>query len=114
LERDATLLAPIGPGSTVAFPGRPLVAVDLYASIRHGTLPNSSFAGYDTNVIRYVDDRNPMPGLRGRWLGDPRLRRFDYVLLRDAHERLPGLELVSRDGEWELYAVCGSRKRPRC
>ena len=114
-----TLLAPIGPGSTASFPGKPLVALELYATLRHGGLPNASFAGYDIMLIRYVNDRNPMPGLGAGWLTDPALRRFDYVLLREAGAasaaaRPRVLRQVARDGEWVLFGVCGSKATPRC
>jgi hypothetical protein len=118
LEHGDTMLAPVGTGSTVSFPGKPLVALELYASVRHGSLPNGSFAGYVINLIRYVNDRNPMPGLGGGWLDSPALRRFDYVLLRApgnlAVSRPEKLQAVSRDGDWALYAVCGSKKLPHC
>lgn len=113
-----TLLAPIGAGSTVAFPGKTLIALGLYASVRHGGLPNSSFAGYGIGFIRYADDRNPMPGLGAGWMSDPELRRFDYVLLRENVAALGAprnvLHLVAKDGAWWLFAVCGSKALPLC
>lgn len=118
LHPHDTLLAPIGAGSTTSFPGKPLVALELYASVRRGGLPNSSFAGYDIMFIRYVNDRNPMPGLGGGWIDSPALRRFDYVLLREnaaaAGARKQVLRLVEKDGDWSLFAVCGSKALPVC
>lgn len=109
-----TLLAPITPGSSVAFPGKPLVALDLYASVRHGGLPNASFAGYGINVIRYVGGKNPMPGIVVGWLNDPALTRFDYVLLRGVPPKSKRLQPVAEDGDWKLLAVCGGRVQPSC
>jgi len=118
LEPGSTLLAPIGSGSTEAFPGKPLVALGLYATVRHGGLPNSSFAGYDVNFIRYVNGKNPMPGLGAGWLENPSLRRFDYVLYRGSVTPLAGrasvLRLIGQDGAWSLFRVCGSRALPSC
>lgn len=118
LHPHETLLAPMGTGSTVAFPGRPLIALELYATARHGGLPNASFAGYEINFIRYVGGRNPMPGIGTAWLDHPGLTRFDYVLLRGAAAagvaRSKKVAPLARDGEWVLYVVCGSRSRPTC
>jgi hypothetical protein len=112
-----TLLAPMRGGSTVSFPGKPLVGVEVYASIRHGGLPNMSFAGYDVNVVHYVDGKNPMPGLIVGWLDSPGLLRFDYVLQRSpndmAAKRPDLLRRVATDGDWALYAVCG-KDASRC
>ncbi len=117
LGHGDTLLAPVGV-STTSFPGKPLVALELYGSIRAGGLPNTSFAGYDINFIHYVDGKNPMPGIRGNWIDHPALSRFDYVLLRGpvgvAANRPRVVQPVARDGDWSLYAVCGSRARPTC
>lgn len=59
-----------------------------------------------------------MPGLVVDWLESPALTRFDYVLLRRAKDpaaaRPDLLQRVATDGDWVLYAVCGSRGRPRC
>jgi hypothetical protein len=116
LRPGDTLFAPTR-GAAAAFPGKPLIGLDLYASIRHGGLPNQSFAGYDCNLVRYVD-KNPMPGLRAPWLGNSALSRFDYVLVRSADiaaaARPDILEPVAREDEWVLYGVCGSRSRPGC
>ncbi len=113
-----TLLSPLQGGSTVSFPGKPLAALELYATVREGGLPSSSFAGYGSLIVRYVGDRNPMPGLIVSWIGSPALTRYDYVLLRRpsdpgaAHPEL--LQHVATDGDWVLYAVCGSRHHARC
>ncbi len=114
-----SLLAPLSPAGTRAFPGKPLVALDQYGSIRKGSLPNSSFAGYEINFIRYVGGKNPMPGILGAaWLDHPGLQRFDYVLLRGAGNlaatRPKQLRQVARDGDWVLYGVCGSRAIGAC
>jgi hypothetical protein len=120
LRPGETLLAPIGVGASTAFPGsKPLIALELIASVRRGGLPNGSFAGYNINFIRYVGDRNPMPGISGPgWIDHPGLRRFDYVLLRGgtggAGLRPRVVQEVARDGEWTLFAVCGGKARPRC
>ncbi len=113
-----TLLSPLRGGATVSFPGKPLAALEQYATLRHGGLPNSSFAGYGSLIVRYVGNKNPMPGLVVDWLESPALTRFDYVLLRRAKDpaaaRPDLLQRVATDGDWVLYAVCGSRGRPRC
>lgn len=114
-----SLLAPIDRVGTIAFPERPLVALDLYASIRRGGLPNASFAGYEVNFVRYVNNQNPMPGLsRSSWQGSKELKRFDYVLLRGpigpAIERDRALQLVAKDGDFALLSVCGVGVQPRC
>jgi hypothetical protein len=115
LGEGDTLFAPTR-GTAASFPGKPLIGLDLYASIRHGGLPNQSFAGYSCNLVRYID-KNPMPGLHGRWIGDPALTRFDYVLVRStdsaAAERPDVLVPVGTDDGWLLYGVCGSRSRPK-
>ena len=113
------LLAPLDRVSTGAFPEKPLAALDLYAAIRHGSLPNASFAGYEINLVRYANNANPMPGLmRGAWQRSPGLKRFSYVLLRasfgSAIERDGTLQLVAKDGEFALFAVCGTGSPPRC
>ncbi|AUX45124.1 uncharacterized protein SOCE26_066050 [Sorangium cellulosum] len=109
LSRGQTLLAPLDAwGATTTFPVKPLRSLQEIATVRHGGLPNHSFAGYGINIVQYVGGRNPMPGLGQNWLSHPELARFDYVLLRSpsaallAHERL---ELVARDGRWALFAV---------
>jgi len=113
-----TLLASLSDVSTRSFPGKPLVALDLYASVRHGGLPNASFAGYDINVIRYVGDKNPMPGISGRWAGHPELSKFDYLLVRAPlppnAAQANGVNLVASDGGFWLYGICGSRAFPDC
>jgi hypothetical protein len=119
LQKGDTLLAPIGGGATDSFPepAKPLVAVEQYATIRHGGLPDKSFAGYDTNIVRYVNGTNPMPGFNGAWRARlPELRRFDYLLMRiEVAPPLPDhLHLVATDGAWRLYAVCASRAHPQC
>lgn len=114
-----TLLAcPPGAGRSPVFdqPNKAMIELEQYVTIRHGSLPNSSFAGYPMGFVRYVDGRNPMPGLFCRWAaGKPELTRFDYVLSRTgAGVPDPRLLLLERRGDWELYAVCGSTRWPRC
>ncbi len=114
-----TLFASLDRASTSSFPEKPLVALDLYASIRGGGLPNASFAGYDINLVRYVNDRNPMPGLSpGAWQGSAGLKRFDYVLVRApvsaAVERDRSLRLVATEEGFALFSVCGGGSQPRC
>ncbi len=109
--------APAGEGVSKDFAGptnKPMRELQQYASIRYGGLPNSSFAGYGINYIRYVNNRNPMPGYYGpSWGRD--MTKFDYVLCRagggttDKRYRL----LETKAG-WELYSVCGSARFPTC
>jgi len=111
-----TLLAPMD-GVTRSFPVKPLIHVEVYASVRRGGLPNKSFAGYDINVIRYVGGKNPMPSLNLQdWSKRPDLTRLDWVLLHGpAVNNAPKrLSLVARDGEWGLFSICDSRKGPPC
>lgn len=110
-----TLLAP-GDGATISFPVKPLINLELYATVRRGGLPNRSFAGYDVNFIRYANGKNPMPGLGKNWANRPELTRFDWVLLPSARVKsLPKrLSFVAGDHGWSLFAVCGSRKGPIC
>jgi len=110
-----TLLAP-GDGVTKSFPVKPLINLDLYATVRQGGLPNRSFAGYDVNFVRYANGKNPMPGLGRDWGSRPELTRFDWVLLPNTAEKASPkrISFVARDGGWALYAVCGSRKGPVC
>ena len=113
------LFAPLDRVSTISFPEKPLIELDLYATIRHGGLPNASFAGYAINFVRYMNERNPMPGLSPyAWQGSPGLLRFDYVLVRapvsPAIERDPALRLVAKDGGFALFSVCGGGSRPLC
>ncbi len=109
LSRGQTLLAPLADwGATRSFPGKPLRAVQEIATVRHGSLPNSSYAGYGMHFIQYVGGENPMPGLGLDWLHHPELTRFDYVLLRSPTAAVlddPRLELSARDGAWALFAV---------
>lgn len=115
IQPGDTLLAP-GDGATKSFPVKPLIHLDMYATVRRGSLPNKSFAGYDINFIRYANGKNPMPGLGKDWANKGELTRFDWVLLPNANAKsLPKrLSFVARDGDWALYAVCGSRKGPIC
>jgi hypothetical protein len=109
--------SPPGEGASKDFDGptnKPTRELQQYASIRHGGLPNSSFAGYGINYIKYVDG-NPMPGLSGMGFG-PQMAKFDYVLTRagSGPNDSEHFTLFSRVKGWELYAVCGSHRFPTC
>jgi hypothetical protein len=97
-------------------PGHPcLRELQQYATIRWGGLPNSSFAGYGINYVRYVGGKNPMPGLSGppRW--SPEMTKFDYVLVRAGQApQDPRFRRVDVERGWELYTVCGSAHMPTC
>jgi hypothetical protein len=93
----------------------PFREIQQYATARQGGLPNSSFAGYGINYVRYVGGRNPMPQLSGppRW--SDAMRRFDYVLSRAGEGPSdPRFRLVAKEAGWELYGVCGSGRFPVC
>lgn len=113
----STLIAPLSSGETKAFQNLPIREIQQYATVRKGGLPTTSFAGYGTNYIRYVHG-NPMPDLDARsWLRSGGLTRFDYVLLLRPDRRAFAsrrVREVRRDGEWVLFAVCGSRALPKC
>jgi hypothetical protein len=105
-------------GTSVNFGGpanKPTRELQQFATIRHGGLPNSSFAGYGVNYVSYVDGRNPMPGLSGPASWSHEMTKFDYVLTREGQgpsdRRFP---LVDKRQGWELYGVCGSSKFPTC
>ena len=91
-------------GPTAEFPGKPMIEIEQYATARHGGLPNSSFAGYGVNYVRYKTGENPMPGLKGPPVYGPGLARFDYVMLRGSLEAAH-FQLVAHDGDWALYRV---------
>jgi len=110
-----TLFAPMVRTDTQAFVNQPIREVQQYAGVRNGGLPNSSFAGYGMNIVRFKTNENPLPNLSARgWERSPKLLFFDYVLLHETGPlRLsqPELRLVRRDGDWWLYAVCGGPHR---
>jgi hypothetical protein len=120
LRPGDTLIAPLAQLSTASFPSpaKPFRALSLYGPIRAGGLPDASFAGYEYNLVRYVDARNPMPELRGNWIVQPELKRYDYVLLRGTPwgtgDKPSVVRRVAKDGEWSLWKVCGSRATPVC
>lgn len=119
VEPGEALLAPLDRVSTSSFPGKPLVALDLYSAIRHGGLPSSSFAGYEINLIRYVNNQNPMPTLTtSGWQANPGITKFGYVLLRGPVGSSIGregfLRLVAKDGDFTLFSVCGGGRQPAC
>ena len=97
-------------------PAHPVLReLQQFATIRHGGLPNSSLAGYGINYVKYVDGKNPMPGLRGppRW--SPEMTKFDYVLVRAGQAPQDArFRLVDSSSGWELHAVCGSTRMPTC
>jgi hypothetical protein len=104
-------------GATPAFAANhfPLREIQQYATARRGGLPNSSFAGYGINYVRYVGGKNPMPQLSGPPLWSDAMRRFDYVLSRSGEGPTdPRFRLVGKEGNWELYGVCGSARFPVC
>jgi hypothetical protein len=109
--------SPSDRGASASFAANhlPLREIQQYATIRHGGLPNSSFAGYGYNPVCYVDGKNPMPGLSGppRW--SEQMRRFDYVLSRAGEGPADArFHMVAREAGWELYGVCGSARFPVC
>jgi hypothetical protein len=94
---------------------KPTIELEQFATLRHGGLPNLSFAGYGYTYVRYVDNRNPMPGLIVPPSYGPEMTRFDYLLVRSGQApQGAGFRLVDSKPGWELYGVCGSRRFPRC
>jgi hypothetical protein len=95
---------------------KPTRELQQYATIRHGGLPNSSFAGYGVNYVGYVDGRNPMPGFGGGPSWSREMTKFDYVLTREGQglSDRQHFRLVDKRAGWELYGVCGSPKFPAC
>jgi hypothetical protein len=114
--RAALYAAPWHVGTSRAFaPGnKAMIELEQFATIRHGGLPNSSFAGYGFNYVRYVDG-NPMPGLFGTPRRVPGVTAFDYVLVQARQGPLTRdfVPVARREG-WELYGVCGTRRFPDC
>jgi hypothetical protein len=113
---DTLYYSPPQYGASAAFapPNKTMIELEQFATARVGGLPNSSFAGYGVNYVRYVND-NPMPSFRGPPQYGREITKFDYVLTRsgqgpsDPHFRL----LEEREG-WQLYSVCGSKRFPQC
>jgi hypothetical protein len=96
-------------------PNRAMQELQQFATARRGGLPNSSFAGYGYTYVRYVDGRNPMPGLSGWPAWSPAMTRFDYVLVRGTNALGdPRFRKIDSRPNWELYGVCGSRRFPTC
>jgi hypothetical protein len=110
--------SPAGEGISKDFAGptnKPMRELQQYASIRHGGLPNSSFAGYGINYIRYVNKRNPMPGFFGPPMWSQAMTKFDYLLARaGSGPSDKRFRLVESKLGWELYGVCGSTRFPVC
>ena len=103
-------------GTSAAFtaPNRAFIELEQFSTARHGGLPNSSFAGYGMNYVRYVNG-DPMPFLHGAPAWNAEMTRFDYVLTR-SNEALTDARfkrLEEREG-WILYGVCGSKRFPGC
>jgi hypothetical protein len=113
IGRHETLFAPMVRTDTRAFINQPIREVQQYAHVRNGSLPNSSFAGYGINIVRFKTTQNPLPNLPARgWERSPKLAFFDYVLLHEPP--LPshsGLHFARRDGDWWLYIMCGGPHR---
>jgi hypothetical protein len=108
--------APSSGGGSAAFtmPNRAMIELEQFSTVRHGGLPNSSFAGYGMNYVRYVDG-NPMPSLSGPPAWSAAMTRFDYVLTRAGQgPNDPRFQRVDEREGWELYAVCGSKHLPVC
>jgi hypothetical protein len=103
-------------GASPAFgtPNKAEVELEQFATIRSGGLPNSSFAGYGMNYVRYVHD-DPMPFLKGPPVWSEAMTKFDYVLVR-ADQALTDRRFQRVDDRpgWILYAVCGSKRLPAC
>ncbi len=103
-------------GGSAAFtmPNRAMIELQQFSTVRHGGLPNSSFAGYGMNYVRYVDG-NPMPFLSGPPAWSAAMTRFDYVLARAGQGPTdPRFQRVGEQEGWELFAVCGSKHLPAC
>jgi hypothetical protein len=116
--RETLYFWPDRRGEAAAFapaPNKAMIELEQFATIRHGGLPNSSLAGYGFNYVRYVDGRNPMPGLYGPPNYRPGITRFDYVLVRSGGAPLDArFRLVDHAEGWELYGVCGSARLRTC
>jgi len=103
-------------GASDAFdtPNKALIELEQFSTVRHGGLPNSSFAGYGMNYVRYVNG-NPMPSLHGAPTRGPGMTRFDYVLTKVGQGPAdPGFRLLDEKWGWQLYAVCGSNRFRVC
>jgi hypothetical protein len=115
--RETLYYSPPNQGYSKSFGGpsnKPMRELQQYATARRGGLPNSSFAGYGVNFVKYVNG-NPMPGLFGPPSWSPTMTKFDYVLAQEGQgpsDRRFRLQ-EKRDG-WELYGVCGSTRFPSC
>jgi hypothetical protein len=116
--RETLYYRPAARGFSPAFGAsgnKAMIELEQYASIRHGGLPNSSFAGYPFSYVRYVDGKNPMPGWHGAPVAGPALAQFDYLLMKSAQvPPASGVWPIEHRTGWVLYAVCGSRRFPHC
>jgi hypothetical protein len=110
----AVLFAPMPAADTASFGNSPLRELQQYATIRGGSLPLTSFAGYGTSYVQHRGAPLPPPPPSRGWEQHPELSRADYVLVRTAHLRSPRLRLVERDGEWTLYHVCRAEDPRTC
>lgn len=103
-----------GGSEAFAMPNKAMIELEQFSTVRHGGLPNSSFAGYGYNPVRYVNG-NPMPFLRGPASYGPGMTRFDYVLTRVGQGPTdPRFRLKDEKEGWQLFAVCGSERLPVC
>jgi hypothetical protein len=115
--RDTLYFTPDADGASKDFAGpsnKPMRELEQYACVRKGGLPNTSFAGYGVNYVKWVNG-NPMPGLRGGpWWSDS-FAKFDWVLTHGS-PRLTDPHFVHVDSRpgWDLYGVCGSRRFGPC
>lgn len=91
-----------------------MVELEQFSTARHGGLPNSSFAGYGMNYVRYVNG-DPMPFLRGPPTYSAAMTRFDYVLTKAGQGPTdPRFRRIDQREGWELYGVCGSKRFATC
>jgi hypothetical protein len=104
----------LGNSRAFTWPNKAMIEIQQFATARHGGLPNSSFAGYGVNYVRYVAG-DPMPFLHGPPVWSLPMTRFDYVLAQVGHGPPDvGFRRIDEREGWELYAVCGSKRLPTC
>jgi hypothetical protein len=110
---------PADQGASSLFAGpanRPTRELEQFATVRHGGLPRSSFAGYGYTYVRYADGNNPMPDIEEStppWSQD--MTRYDWVMTRNGSGLSdPRFKLIEKREGWTLYGVCGSARFPRC
>jgi hypothetical protein len=117
--RETFYYVPADQGASPLFAGptnKPTRELEQYATVRHGGLPRSSFAGYGYTYVRYANGSNPMPDLTDappKWSAD--MTKFDWVMTRkDSGPNDSRFKLVEDREGWSLFAVCGSARLPRC